>query len=175
MQRTFGFVLFAAALSLTAGCRRHAPQPAPQAAAEQAPRLASTVHMGDPKSAVQLLSGFYGIEAKAWRWTGGQFIVELGTPYGAAQKGAALEFKLAVPAAVIEKSKSVTLAASADGQPLSPETYTIPGQYIYSRSLPPTALARDSVKVTFTVDKTIAAGGGDMRDLGVVATSIGLK
>jgi hypothetical protein len=27
----------------------------------------------------------------------------------------------------------------------------------------------------FTLDKTIQAGGGDMRDLGVVAASVGLK
>lgn len=182
MQRNFAFLWLAAALSFPAGCRRDTPPAAPQAAAqapaqaaEQPPSLASAVHMGDPRSAGQLVSGFYGIENGAWRWTGRQFTVELGTPYGAAQKGAALELKMSIPAVVIQKSKSVTLAASADGTPLPPETYTSPGQYTYSRPLPPALFSHDSLKVTFTLDKTISAGSGDVRELGVVAASVGLK
>ena len=53
----------------------------------------------------QLVSGFYGIETGAWRWTGKQFAVALGTPAGAAQKGAVLELKLTVPPVTIEKLK----------------------------------------------------------------------
>ncbi len=177
-SRSLCLLLLAAGLGTLLACSR-APQPAPQAAAQSAvaqpSSFASTVHMGDPKSASQLLTGFYGIEAGAWRWTGKQFAVQLGTPYGAASKGAALELKLAIPALAIEKSKSITLAASADGAPLPPETYSAPGAFTYHRDLPPAVLAHDSVKVTFTLDKTFHPGGGDLRELGIVASSVGLK
>ncbi len=177
-SRSLCLLLLAAALGSPLACNR-APQPAPQAAAQSAvaqpSSFATTVHMGDPRSAGQLLTGFYGIEAGSWRWTGKQFAVQLGTPYGAAAKGAALELKLSIPAAVIAKSKSITLAASADGTPLPPETYSAPGAFTYHRDLPPAALAHDSIKVTFTLDKSFTPGGGDVRELGVVASSVGLK
>ncbi len=179
-SRAAALALLAVSAVLSLACSS-APQPAPQSAvtqpapAQPAQGLATTVHMGDPKSAGQLIAGFYGIEAGAWRWTGKQFAVELGTPYGAAAKGAAVEFKLSIPAVVIEKSKSVTLTASADGTALPPETYSAPGAYTYHRDLPPALLAHDSVKVTFTLDKTFHPGGGDLRELGVVASSVALK
>jgi hypothetical protein len=176
--RAARLVLVTAALGSLLACNR-APQPAPQAAAQSAvaqpASFATTVHMGDPKSAGQLLTGFYGIEGGAWRWTGKQFAVQLGTPYGAAAKGAALELKLSIPAVIIEKSKSITLAASADGTPLPPETYSVAGAYTYHRDLPAAALAHDSVKVTFTLDKSFTPAGGDLRELGIVASSVGLK
>ena len=63
--------------------------------------LQSTVNMGDPRVAGQLVDGFYGVEAGSWRWTARQFSVKLKTPEGAAQKGATLRFLLTVPPAVI--------------------------------------------------------------------------
>lgn len=174
MNRALSAALLAAVLWAPVGChkKRNAE---PQAAVEEAPRLATTVHTGDAKSAPQLVSGFYDIEDGAWRWTGKQFTVELGVPVGAGQAGAALELDFTIPDVVIQKSKNVTLAASVDGNTLPPETYTKAGEYAYQREVPAALLKGSSVKVTFTLDKTIQAGGGDLRDLGVVATSVGLK
>ena len=51
------------------GCKR-ATTVHVQQTEEEAPRLASVVHVSDPKNEPQLVNGFYGIEGKAWRWTG---------------------------------------------------------------------------------------------------------
>jgi hypothetical protein len=174
MKRALVAALLAVALCAAAGCHRR-KKAEPEAAAETGPRIASTVHLGDPKSAPQLIGGFYDIESGAWRWTGKQFTVELGVPFGAAQKGAALVLDLTVPPVVIEKGKSVTLAAAVDGNPLPPETYQTPGDYTYRREVPAALLGHDSVRVTFTLDKTVQAGGGDLRDLGIIATTVGLQ
>ncbi|MEJ7606298.1 MAG: hypothetical protein WKF37_08520 [Bryobacteraceae bacterium] len=47
---------------------------------ESAPVLTSTVSMGEPKGAIQLLKGFYEIEQQSWRWTAGKFSLRLKPP-----------------------------------------------------------------------------------------------
>jgi hypothetical protein len=174
MNRALGVALLAAVLWAPAGCHRKR-NASPEATVEEGPRIATMVTLGDPKTAPQLVSGFYDIENGAWRWTGKEFTVELGVPFGAGQKGATLEANFTIPDVVIEKSKTVTLGASVDGNALPPETYTKAGEYTYKRDVPPALLHAASVKATFTLDKAIQAGGGDLRELGVVAASIGLK
>jgi hypothetical protein len=157
-----------------AGCKRHKSVQV-QDTIEEGPRMASTLRMGDPKVETQLVSGFYGIEGNAWRWTGKQFIVVLKTPFGAAQRGGTLTFNLAVPQAVIENLKNISLAASVDGSPLAPETFTQPGPAVFKRDIPASLLGGDTVKVEFQLDKSYSPGGADTRELGVVATSIALE
>ena len=48
--------------------------------------MQSVLNMGDPKVESQLVTGFHGIEAGAWRWTEKQFTVALRTPFGAARR-----------------------------------------------------------------------------------------
>ena len=136
--------------------------------------LQSTVNTREPKAAGQLLEGFYGIEAAAWRWTAKQFAVKLKTPVGAAQKGATLRFVLNVPAVAIEKSGAITLSAKLAGSPLAPETYSTAGDYTYQRDVPASLLTTSDVIVDFSLDKSMIPGGPDMRELGVVATTIAL-
>jgi hypothetical protein len=145
---------------------------------DTAPRLASTVPMNDPKTAAQLLSGFYPIENNAWRWTAGKFSVRLRTPPGAGQSGAgqtgaALSFSFTIPDAAIKKFKSMTLAASVNGMALKSATYSAPGANVFSADVPTSMLAADSVTVDFALDKTMRPDG-DARDLGVIAGSVGL-
>src|SRR5258706_7820763 len=64
---------------------------------EETPRMASVLNMGDPKAEPQLVTGFYGVEAGAWRWVAKQFTLTLKPPFGSAQKGAKLTVKLTVP------------------------------------------------------------------------------
>ncbi len=137
-------------------------------------RIPITVTVGDPLSAQQLISGFHEIEGGAWRWTAKQWVVELGTPLGSGGRGATLEFRFTVPPVLIEKNQSVTLSAAVDGNVLPPQTYTQPGDYSYKQDVPASLLGRDSVKVSFEVDKPLAPTGGDQRVLGVIATSVAL-
>jgi hypothetical protein len=152
---------------------RHKKPPAQQIV-EETTRVPTTVQIGDPRAAGQVVSGFYEIEDKAWRWTGKQFVVELGTPLGAAGRGATLDLYFTIPPVVIEKNSSITLSASVDGNVLPPETYTKPGEYVYKRDVPSSLMNADSVRVAFELDKTMTPGAADARVLGVIATKAAL-
>ena len=146
-----------------------------QATEEEAPRMASAVSMGDPKAETQLITGFYGVEAGAWRWTGKHFTLVLRPPSGSAEKGGKLQLKLTVPPVVIEKLKNVALSATANGSALAPESYTQPGEYVYTREIPASALTGESVKIDFQLDKAIPPTGGDLRELGLIVLNASLE
>src|SRR5579862_9866316 len=90
-------------LSITACKGRHSPVTVQNEEQEAAPRLLSTVRTNDPSASAQLLSGFFPIEAGAWRWTAGKFSVLLRTPPAAAQSGAALSFSFTLPEVVLKQ------------------------------------------------------------------------
>jgi hypothetical protein len=142
---------------------------------EEGPRLASVVHFSDPKVEPQLITGFYAVESNAWRWTAKQFAVVLRVPVGAVQRGAMLDLSLTVPQVVLDKLKSVTLAAKVDGHELPPETYSTSGQFDYKRDIPPGALSAASARVEFSLDKAMPPANGDLRELGVIVRSVGLE
>ena len=121
-----------------------------------------------------MLSGFYGVEQNAWRWTAGKFSVVLRAPRTAAAKGATLQFKFTVPEVAIAKLKALSLSASVNGTALTPESYTQPGEFIYTRDVPANLLAGESAKVDFSLDKTMPPTASDKRELGVVVTTVGL-
>jgi hypothetical protein len=154
------------------GCKR---KKAGELPAGEAPRMASTIHMGDPRIGAQLISGFYGIEQNAWRWSGRRFSVALRPPLGAAQKGATLQVRLTVPPVVIEKLTTISLSATINGSALPPETYSQAGDYTYTREVVPELLMGESVCVDFQLDKSMPPSGADLRDLGVVVLSAGLQ
>jgi hypothetical protein len=156
------------------GCKRKSKVRVQQTD-EESPRMASTVHMGDPKAETQLVSGFYGIEGNAWRWTQRQFSVVLRPPVGSAAKGATLHVRLTVPDPVIAKLKTVSLFAAISGSTLAPETYTQPGTYTYTRDVAARLLTGESVRVDFGLDKAMPPSGADLRELGLVVLEIGLE
>jgi hypothetical protein len=175
-MRTFPVVVLAFAL---AGCTRSEKTEPPKAVeipSGAAPAaLASTVHTRDPKSATQLVSGFYDVEENAWRWTAKKFAVALHPPAGSAQNGALLEMVLTVPPPVTEKLGNITLTPSIGGTTLPPATYNKPGQYVLRDEVAPALLKTDPVEVDFQLDKAIPPGDKDLRELGVVVTSVGLR
>ena len=155
------------------GCKRRKHRA--QAAAETGDvGLRSTLAMNDPRAGLQLIKGFHQVEPGGWRWTAGQFSVNLKTPPKAGQNGATLVFALSVPVPVIDKFKSVTLSAKINGLTLDPQTYTKSGEYQYVREAPAYALRQDTVQVDFSLDKYFAAGVLEARELGIIAKSIGL-
>ena len=155
------------------GCKRKQTVKVEQAD-EEAPRMASMVHMGDPKSDSQLVTGFYGIEQNAWRWTAQKFSVVLRPPAGAAQKGATLNLQVAVSDTTIQKLKTITLFAAAGATPLPPETYTQAGPFTYSRDVPASQLGGESIRIDFQVDKALPPIGADRRELGIIVNSVAL-
>jgi hypothetical protein len=168
-------VLAALAVSLAlAGCRSKQKVKV-QATEEEAPSLATSIHMGDPRVAPQLITGFYGIEDNSWRWSAGKFAVLLRPPRTAAQKGAILQLKFALPDAIIGPLKSVSITPTINGTALPSETYTKSGEYTYAKEVPPNLMAGDAVKVEFALDKALPPTGADQRELGLVVTVIGFE
>jgi hypothetical protein len=166
-------VLMAALVLAPAACKRRKVRVG--GTDEETPRMMSTLNMGDPKVAPQLVKGLHGIEAGAWRWTAKEFAVALHPPFGAAQKGAKLTVKLTVPPVTIEKLKTVSLAANAGGTALPPETYTTAGDYFFVRDLPAGILGGETLRVDFLLDKAMEPSGADIRELGIIVFSIGLE
>lgn len=141
---------------------------------ENQPAL-SVLQVAHPRAAAQLLSGFYGVEQNAWRWTMGKFAVILMPPLSAPQKGAWLELTFVLPQSVLSLRQSVTLAAAVEDTALPPETYATPGSHTYRREVPAAALSAGTpVKVSFTLDKFAKSGELETRELGLVVTTIGL-
>jgi hypothetical protein len=154
------------------GCKRRKRV---QTTEEEGAPLASIVHVADPQAASQLLSGFYGVEQNSWRWTAGKFSVVLHPPRTAASKGATLQLKFTIPEVVITKLHAISLSAAVNGTPLSPESYTQPGPYTFSRDVPASLMGADSVKVDFSLDKVLPPTATDQRELGVVVSVVGLE
>jgi hypothetical protein len=171
------FAAMLAALALaSAGCNRD-HKVTVRETIEETPGKAGPVmlNMGDPKQEKLLVSGFYGIEAKAWRWTAQDFTVSLPPSPAAAAHGATLDFALSVPQVAIDKLQSITLSASINGTPLAPETYAHEGQYDYKRDVAANLLTGNAVRIEFHLDKAMPPAGGDARELGLVARSVGLE
>ena len=173
MTEKLAVPLLIAALVLAPACKRKKVKVG--ATDEETRGMMSVLNMGDQKVEPQLVKGFHGIEAGAWRWTEKQFTVALRPPFGAAQKGAKLTVKLTVPPVVIEKLQTVSLSATAAGTALAPETYTTAGDYFFIRDLPASILGGDSVRVDFQLDKAMAPSGADIRELGIIVLNIGLE
>ena len=141
---------------------------------ETAPKMALLVRMNDPRASAQLLSGFYGLENNSWRWTSGKFSVLLRTPLGATAQGGVVTFAFSLPDIVIQRLKRVVITASVKGTKLKSAEFDKPGANVFTADVAPALLTGDSVTVDFALDKTIPPDV-DKRDLGVVATSIGIS
>jgi hypothetical protein len=166
---------------LLAGCPSNEPELAqapqseapPSAAEAPAGALLSSVHMGDPAAAAQLLEGFYGVEQGVWRWTARKFSVALQPPAGSADTQ--IEFKFTLPAAVATRLKSVTLTARVNGAEIGRETYEQAGDHVFTKPVPAASLQGGAVNVEFELDKALPPTESDQRELGVVAISVALK
>lgn len=166
------------ALALIAGafgCKRSPKRVQVEATEETSTALATMVHVADPRASVQLVKGFYDVEQNAWRWTMQKFSVTLRPPAGSAQKGALLRVQFAIPDPVIEKLKSIRLAANVEGVPLEGQEYTKPGEQVYTAEVPAKALGGEAVVVDFALDKALMPGASDQRELGVVVSTIGFE
>jgi hypothetical protein len=141
---------------------------------EEPGALVSVIHTADPRAAMQLVRGFHDIEHSAWRWTRGQFTVALKPPAGSAEKGATLEVKLTVPEPIMQHVKGTTLSAKIGNIVLEPQSFNAVGDHVYKREVPGSALAGDAVTIDFTLDRFLAAGEVEGRELGIIVSSVGL-
>ena len=137
--------------------------------------FSSDLKMGDALSDRQLISGFYGIEQKQWRWAARRFAVVLQPPPGSERAGGTLRLHLFIPASQIEKFGPITLSAEAEDAPLAPETFSQGGSYTYSRNVPAALFRATLLPVVFTLDKAIGRSEKDSRELGAVVTEVSIE
>jgi hypothetical protein len=163
IMRTISLTLILLSLLLVSGgCKRRRGE------------IASTVFAGDPAFAGHFTSGFYNIEANAWRWTNKEFAVTLNPPLHSAERGAQLVMHVAVPDASIQLSQSVQLSCSIGGLNLDPQTFSKGGTYTYVRDVPPDRLQGKEVRIDFAVDHTAPPQPPDVRQLGIIVSEVGL-
>ena len=158
-------------LILLAGCSRK--EDVALVEGEQGGGGLSSLQVADPRAAAQLLEGWHEIEQGNWRWTERQFSVGLKAP--APGKPAMLELKFTLPDALMERLRSITLMAVVNGTSLPPATYNTAGDQVYSQKVPGAALGGELVRIDFQLDKALAAGEVDQRELGVIVTEVGLQ
>ena len=169
-----GFSLLLILLASPA-CKRKSVAEAPAGQTQDTAQLVSVVRVNDHAVSSQLVRGFYPLEANAWRWTMQKFTVALKPPAGAAQSGARLSLKFTIPEAICRKVGPMQLSANINGLALPPETYSMPGDYIYTRDVPANALSGDAVSVDFSTDKAMPPSPQDNRQLALIAVSISLE
>ena len=157
-----------------AACRKTEPDLS-RFTEEEPAHLSSQILMADPRVASQLLSGWYQVEQNAWRWTARNFAAVLRPPPGSAVLGAILRLRLTVPDVIVQHLHSVTIAAAIGNFRPSPETFLQRCDAVYARDIPPGILAGESVRVDFALDKAMAPGQADGRELGVIAHSLSLQ
>ncbi|MDQ2949142.1 MAG: hypothetical protein M3Y27_24925, partial [Acidobacteriota bacterium] len=135
----------------------------------------SILNMADPAAGKQLLSGFFEVEANAWRWTGPRFSVLLKFPQEIEQAGGELIVHLSIPVAQIQKLGAMTLSVDIDGDPLSPGTFSKAGEQTFRRVVQPNARYSGVLPVNFSFDKASPPSSQDERELGAIVTSISLQ
>jgi hypothetical protein len=133
----------------------------------------SIIRMSDLHTEKQLIHGFYDLEAGAWRWTAKEFTVSLKTPEGAAQKGAVLTLQGTVTPDAVQNAP-LEISSSVNGINLSSQAVSKAGELIYRAEVPAEALKDPVVMAEFSLSSTHQAAG-DSRDLGVIASVIGLR
>lgn len=151
--------LFLSLCLFTVACRKQGPQ--------------STVRMADLHTMRQLVSGFYQLEAGAWRWTAKDFKVMLKVPENASRNGGVLTLQGSLPEPELQNGP-VTISGLVGGVQLPPQTFAKQGEIIYRVDVPPAALQSARVIADFNVDKVFQVPG-DKRELGIVASVISLR
>jgi hypothetical protein len=161
------------ALMVPAGCKSRKKR-APVAAVDDG-SLLSMIQAADPRASAQFVKGFHTVENNSWRWAAHSFTVSLRPPRTAAEKGARLVLKFAIPDLVLAKVHAMKLSARVNGLDLRPEEYTTAGDKSFVRDVPPSALSGDAITVDFTVDKFLPPTDADQRELAVIVSAAGFE
>ena len=163
MRRLIGF----AALSILTGC----------GGSYETPRfdgVAVMLNVADPRADKQLTRGFFPLEGTG-RWTGRTFSATLKPPPAAARKGAVLMLRFGIPETSIAALHSVQISVVVNGVALKPQEYMLAGEFEYVRDVPAAAFRSGDAAVDFTLDKALAAGGNERRELGVIVNTVGFE
>jgi hypothetical protein len=124
------------------------------------------------------LTGFYPPEPGGFRWTKREFSTTLDLSHFSHANDAGdpeLLVRLYIPDGTIRQLGPVTLRARWGAQSLAPETWSSAGKHVFRRPLDDSWLARDAVRVDFSLDKALRGQGSDLRELGIVVSEISIE
>lgn len=170
MQRLTLIALAALAVSMTA-CKKKQPVEYVQEGTSQ---LTSVVNVADPRAGVQMLRGFHELESNSWRWTAAKFAVAMRPPKDATA-GAKVYLEMVAADAVVEKVGLPTISVTVEGRVLAPVKITKTGPQRVEWDVPAELLKGDVVTAEFSVDKFLAAGQVEQRELGLIVSIAGLQ
>lgn len=173
MRRVMVAVLAVGALTGLVACKKKKQDV--QYVEEGGSQLMSAINVSDPKAAIQLLRGFHDVENNAWRWTGPKFAVALRPPKELPAEGAKLFMEYAVPELFTQKVPETTLTIFVNGKAMVPEKISKAGSYKLERTVSTDLLKGDVVTIDFALDKFLAAGAVDQRELGLIVSAVGLR
>jgi hypothetical protein len=163
-------ILAAALAAALNGCKRR-----DGAATIEGPApLQSAIRASNLRTEGQFAQGFHQLESGAWRWTTRTFAITLKPPAGASAAGAVLKVDLTLPDTLLAKTGPITLSAQAGDQVLKPRTFDKAGAASYEADVPSAVLVGDSLRIDFSLDKFLAAGTVDQRELGVIVSAASL-
>jgi SAM-dependent methyltransferase len=111
---------------------------------------------------LELLHGWHEAEDTGWRWTARTFGARL-------RAARTLTMRFYIPEESIRRLGCLTLSAAANGQPLEPAVYEIPGPATYVRTLD---LPAGEVTVEFTLDRALEPDAADDRQRGIIVAAI---
>lgn len=170
MQRLTLIALAALAVS-TSACKKKQPVEYVQ---ESTSQLTSVVNVSDPRAGVQMLRGFHELESNSWRWTASKFAMAMRPPKDAST-GAKVYIEIVVPDAVVDKVGLPTISATVEGRVLPPVKIAKTGPHRVEWDVPAEALKGDVVTAEFAIDKFLAAGQVEQRELGLIISIAGLQ
>lgn len=129
--------------------------------------------MNDLRVAPQLGMGFYSIEEGGWRWMAKEARLMLRAPES---PKAQFEVRLTLPKGQVSTQGAMSLSVLFNDKPFADTTYTVDGDYTFTKDVPPGLLTQAPVQVTLRWNKARPPNpNGDARELAAVIVGVGFK
>lgn len=124
------------------------------------------------RTRAELLHGWHAPENEGWRWTAREFAIRLtaGEPGTEPHK---VTLTLYVPEGLATENAPLVLEGCTAGQSLGHESFDKPGEYSYSRLLPP-RIGGDGWVVEFRLNRALSPDEGDARERGIIVAGCDL-
>ncbi|MEZ5401181.1 MAG: glycosyltransferase family 39 protein [Bryobacteraceae bacterium] len=125
----------------------------------------SWLPMNAPEAEAQIISGVYGLEGGAWRWTGRRAVFTMALP--PAPEHFVANFR------IVDQMAGRKVRLSLDGGVVAEAEYPAAGEYTL-RSAAPVGPRASASTVTLEVSEAFRVPG-DQRELGLILTGIGYR
>ena len=167
--------LLGLALVLLSACNSDvavSPPAEERALLNQPQALGSFVRMNQPNAEQHFISGIYGLEAGAWRWTGSQAVLRL---YLKETAGLKYAMKFSVPREVLAHRSPMHIRIRLNGQPWEELRYDKDGIYDFAKPVPAELLKPQAENlVTLEIAEPLPSNGRGP-ELGFILVEAGFQ